>query len=85
MEVHLPHNQELLLNELAADTGRATDDLVQEAVAQLLAQSASRTRETRIGEDPSRPSGRKSRLWELRQGLTLGDLSIKELIEEGRE
>ena len=28
---------------------------------------------------------RKSRLWELRKGLTLGDASIRELIEEGRE
>jgi Arc/MetJ-type ribon-helix-helix transcriptional regulator len=28
---------------------------------------------------------RKSRLWELRAGLSLGNLSIRELIEEGRE
>jgi hypothetical protein len=28
---------------------------------------------------------RKSRLWELREDLALGDVSIKELIEEGRE
>jgi Arc/MetJ-type ribon-helix-helix transcriptional regulator len=28
---------------------------------------------------------RKSRLWELREGLSLGDISIRELIEEGRE
>jgi Arc/MetJ-type ribon-helix-helix transcriptional regulator len=28
---------------------------------------------------------RKSRLWELRQGLNLGDIPIRELIEEGRE
>ena len=28
---------------------------------------------------------RKSRLWELREGLALGDVSIKELIAEGRE
>jgi hypothetical protein len=85
MEVHLPHNQEALLNDLAAHTGRATDDLVQEAVAQLLAQTAPRPRQPAIGEVPSEPSARKSRLWELRKGLALGDLSIKELIEEGRE
>jgi hypothetical protein len=30
-------------------------------------------------------SPRRSRLWELREGLTLGDVSIKELIAEGRE
>jgi hypothetical protein len=79
MEVHLPYNQEVQLNELAAHTGRATDDLVCEAVAQLL------TRQTSQAEPPSHTPGRKSRLWELREGLTLGDLSIKELIEEGRE
>ncbi|HXJ96553.1 MAG TPA: hypothetical protein VMT20_27255 [Terriglobia bacterium] len=28
---------------------------------------------------------RKSRLWELREALNLGDTSIRELIEEGRE
>lgn len=28
---------------------------------------------------------RKSRLWELRNGLNLGDIPIRELIEEGRE
>ena len=31
------------------------------------------------------PAPRKARLWELRQGLSLDDLSIKSLIEEGRE
>ena len=30
-------------------------------------------------------SPRQSRLWELRKDLTLGDVSIKELITEGRE
>ena len=28
---------------------------------------------------------RKSRLWELRKGLSLGETSIKSLLEEGRE
>jgi predicted transcriptional regulator len=36
MEVHLPQNQEAQLNELAAQTGRGTDELMQEAVAKLL-------------------------------------------------
>ena len=30
-------------------------------------------------------SPRRSRLWDLRKDLTLGDVSIKELITEGRE
>ncbi len=33
----------------------------------------------------SSPSPRRSRLWELRKGLALGDVTIKELIAEGRE
>jgi Arc/MetJ-type ribon-helix-helix transcriptional regulator len=28
---------------------------------------------------------RRSRLWELREGLSLGDIAIRELIEEGRK
>ena len=36
MEVHLAEKQESQLNELAMRTGRGTDELVQEAVNQLL-------------------------------------------------
>lgn len=41
----------------------------------------------RFAEVIQEPNGqpRKSRLWQSRQGLTLGDVSIRELIEEGRE
>ena len=85
MEVHLPHNPEVQLNELAAQTGRGTDDLVREAVAQLLTESAFRIGQRMPKEVPPEPTVRKSRLWELREGLALGDLSIKDLIEEGRE
>jgi hypothetical protein len=41
MEVHLPDTQESQLNGLAARTGRGTDELVQEAVARLLAPNVS--------------------------------------------
>ena len=40
MEVLLPENQEAQLNELALRTGRGTDDLIQEAVARMLAHDA---------------------------------------------
>jgi hypothetical protein len=40
---------------------------------------------TRVAAGHSTFSPRRSRLWELREGLTLGDVSIKELIVEGRE
>ena len=51
MEVHLPKNQEVQLNELAAKTGRGADDLVQEAVAQLLAQNEWFKRQVQVGVD----------------------------------
>jgi len=51
MEVHLPENQEVQLNELSAKTGRGTDDLVREAVAQLLAQNEWFKRQVQVGID----------------------------------
>ena len=49
MEVHLPPAQETELNELAANTGRGTDELIQEAVARLLAHKERIRRQVRIG------------------------------------
>jgi predicted transcriptional regulator len=51
MEVHLPDNQESQLNELAVRTGRGTDELVQEAVAKLLAHNAWFAQQVQIGID----------------------------------
>jgi len=51
MEVHLLENQEVRLNELAVATGRGTDELVQEAVARLLADSEWFKDQVQIGVD----------------------------------
>ena len=51
MEEHMPRNQEVQLNELAAKTGRGTDDLVQEAVARLLAHNEWFKAQLQIGID----------------------------------
>jgi predicted transcriptional regulator len=51
MEVHLPEQQQAQLNALAAQTGRATDELVQEAVAQLLAHNEWFQAQVQIGID----------------------------------
>jgi predicted transcriptional regulator len=51
MEVHLPQNQETQLNELAQKTGRDTDDLVQEAVARLLAHNEWFKQQVQVGID----------------------------------
>jgi predicted transcriptional regulator len=51
MEVQLLQDQEIQLNELSARTGRGTDDLLQEAVAQLLAQNEWFKQQVQIGID----------------------------------
>ena len=49
MDVHLPESQEAELNDLAAKTG--TDELVQEAVAKLLAHSEWFKAQVQVGID----------------------------------
>ena len=49
--MHLPQNQEVQLNELAARTGRGTDELVQEAVARLLAHDEWFKAQVQVGID----------------------------------
>ena len=51
MEVHLPQNLEAQLTELANKTGRGTDDLVQEAVARLLAHNEWFKQQVQVGID----------------------------------
>ena len=51
MEVHLPQQQELQLNDLAAQTGRGTDELVQEAVSRLLAHNEWFKQQMQLGID----------------------------------
>jgi predicted transcriptional regulator len=51
MEVHLPLTQESQLNELAIKTGRGTDELLQEAVARLLAHNEWFKQQVQIGID----------------------------------
>ena len=51
MEVRLTQDQEAQLNALAAATGRATDDLVREAVAKLLAYDEWFKDQVQIGMD----------------------------------
>ena len=51
MEVHLPEQQEAQLNDLAAQTGRNKEELVQEAVARLLAHNEWFQAQVQIGID----------------------------------
>jgi Arc/MetJ-type ribon-helix-helix transcriptional regulator len=76
MTITLQPEQEQAI-EAAIQRGafRSVDEFIDAAIATLPGIPAAHT--------PSAP--RKSKLWELRKDLTLGDLSIKDLIEEGRE
>ncbi len=49
MEVQLPQHREAQLNELADRTGRGTDELMQEAVEQLLARNERFKQQVQIG------------------------------------
>ena len=51
MEVHLPESQEAQLVDLAAKTGRGTDELVQEAVPRMPAHADSMRRQVQVGLD----------------------------------
>lgn len=51
MEVHLLQSQESQLNDLAAKTGRSTDELVQEAVTRLLAHNEWFRAQVQVGID----------------------------------
>lgn len=77
MTIELKPGQEQAINEaIRAGAFRSVDDFMDTAIA-ILPNSAV------AGSSAAPP--RKSRLWELREGLSLGELSIKDLIEEGRE
>jgi predicted transcriptional regulator len=51
MEVHLPQEQQAEIDRLAAETGRSPDELVQEAVARLLAHNEWFKQQVQIGLD----------------------------------
>jgi hypothetical protein len=61
MEVHLPVNHQDELNELSARTGQRTDELVQEAIARLLANDKWFNEQVQIGIDQIESSSRKKK------------------------
>jgi Arc/MetJ-type ribon-helix-helix transcriptional regulator len=78
MTITLQPDQERAIEEaIRAGAFRSVDEFIETAIATLPNYT--------IAAQPPHAPPRRSRLWELREGLTLGDLSIKELIEEGRE
>jgi Arc/MetJ-type ribon-helix-helix transcriptional regulator len=77
MTITLHPDQERAIEQaIRSGAFRSVDEFIDAAVALLPNTAAA---------EPATPPVRKSRLWELREGLALGDLSIRDLIEEGRE
>lgn len=78
MTITLQPDQERAIEEaIRAGAFRSVEEFINAAIFTL-------SNNTVAAELTPQPT-RKSRLWELREGLTLGKLSIKELIKEGRE
>ena len=77
MTIQLKPGQEQAINAaIRAGAFRSVDEFMDTAIATLPNSPVA---------DAAAAAPRKSRLWELRKGLSLGDLPIQELIEEGRE
>ena len=70
-----PEQEEAIQAAIRSGAFRSVDEFIDAAIAILPNSSA---------EPPAR-APRKSRLCVLREGLALDELSIKDLIEEGRE
>jgi Arc/MetJ-type ribon-helix-helix transcriptional regulator len=76
MTITLQGEQERAIEEaIQAGAFRSVDEFIEAAISML----------PNVPARGSSAPPRKSRLWELRKGLSLGELSIRELIEEGRE
>jgi Arc/MetJ-type ribon-helix-helix transcriptional regulator len=70
-----PEQERAIQAAISRGDFRSVDEFIDAAIATLANAAA----------ECEQHHQRKSRLWELRQGLSLGDISIKELIEQGRE
>jgi Arc/MetJ-type ribon-helix-helix transcriptional regulator len=75
MTIELKPEQQHVIDRAIQSGAYHDPDEVISAALEMLAEG--------INDGEGRP--RKSHLWELREGLSLGDISIRELIEEGRE
>jgi Arc/MetJ-type ribon-helix-helix transcriptional regulator len=69
-----PEQERIIANVIRSGAYRDAKDVIGAALGKL-----AETMEERNGQ------ARPSRLWELRRGLNLGEVSIREFIDEGRE
>jgi len=77
MTITLQPDQERAIEDaIRAGAFRSVDEFINAAIATLPNRA--------ITAEPAHTPARKLRLWELREGLALGELSIKDLIDGGR-
>ena len=69
-----PEQERVIERAIRSGAFRSAGEFIEAAIASLSS-----------SPEPLAAAPRISGLWTLRRGLVLGDLSIKELIEEGRE
>ena len=69
MEIFLAPEEETQLNKLAANTGRGTDDLVQEAITRLLKENDRFVEQVQVG------------LRDLKEGRLLEDEAVQSRID----
>jgi len=70
-----PEQEQAIVAAIRRGAFRSVDEFIDAAIATL----------PRDVPQSGAPVPRKSRLWELRRDVNLGEVSIKNLIEEGRE
>ena len=74
MNVEIPQNQLEQLNALAAQTGKATDELVQEAVSKLLAYNDWFKAQAQTGVEQIQRGALTGQAWEQELDNLLADL-----------
>ena len=81
MQVTLtPHSEELLREQLAIHTGSSPEQILERALEKLAEQAPPDTAERK-----KTPAEAVDDILELRKGVTLGGLKIKDLIHEGHK
>ena len=85
MTVNLtPHAAELLEREISLGTGRSPEEVVERALETLpYARALEGT--VPLSDQPRDPAGAVDRIRKLRKGLSLGGITVKDLVNEGRK
>ncbi len=76
-----PHGEALLQKQLANGPYRSPEEVIERALETLAVSSE----QSRVSTSPLTPAEAVADILEIREGLTLGGLKIKDLIHEGHK